>query len=262
MRTIYLVDDDQLVLDKYWARRRLFFEGGFEIIGAQTNPLLALEEIRSTRPDAVFSDLKMPGLTGSGLMEELRGDIFRPLFVIVSAYNEYKEVRKLFLTHGFDYLIKPVADCDLVDLLNRLAKKIDYEVPVIKKQTPSRKLDEILHYLKEYSNMNHTLDTISERFSITPGSICNLFAKHMNTTFSAHLNALRMEHADELLRTTDKPVKEIAVNCGYGDPLYFTRVFSKTHGMSPTRYRSGRGADGAPLLDHATGGAEYGKQKK
>ncbi len=237
MRTVYLVDDDQLVIDKYWARRRLFFESGFEIIGAETNPLAALEAIRAIRPDVVISDLKMPGFTGIELLEELKGDIFRPLFVIVSAYNEYQEVRKLFLLYGFDYLVKPIADCDLVDLLNRLVNKIDYVLPQIEKHTPSQKLNEILHYLKEYSNMNHTLETISERFGITSGAVCNLFAKHMDVTFSVYINALRMEHAEELLRTTDRPIKEIAINCGYSDPLYFTRVFHKSHGISPTRFR-------------------------
>jgi two-component system response regulator YesN len=231
------VDDDQLVLDKYWARRRLFFDGGFEITGAQTNPLLALEEIRDTRPDVVFSDLKMPEMSGIQMMEELSRDTFRPLFVIISAYNEYKEVRKLFLSYGFDYLVKPIADSDLVELLGRLAGKIDYVLPEIEQQTASRRFNEILHYLKEYSAMNHTLETISERFGITPGTICNLFSKHLSTTFSSYMNAMRTEHAETLLLTTDKPIKEIAINCGYGDPLYFTRVFHKKHGISPTRYR-------------------------
>ena len=155
MRTIYLVDDDKLVLDQFWERRRLFFESGFDIIGAETNPLKAFDEIKEKRPDAVISDLKMPGLTGIGLIEEFKADVFRPLFVIISAYNDYRDVRKMFLIHGFDYLVKPVADRDLVDLLNRLADKIDYILPKIEKQTQSKKLDEILHYMKEYSNMNH-----------------------------------------------------------------------------------------------------------
>ena len=237
MHTIYLVDDDRLVLDKYWMRRRLFFESGFEIIGANTNPLEALAQIQKLKPDAVFSDLKMPELSGIELMEKFLDNTFRPLFVIVSAYNEYKEVRKLFLSHGFDYLIKPVADCELIDLLNRLANKINYTMPEAEKHTPSKKLNEILHYLRNYSSMNHTLESISMRFSINSNTVCNLFAKHMNTTFSAYLISLRMAHARELLVTTDKQVKEIAVSCGYSDALYFTRVFHKTHGMSPTRFR-------------------------
>jgi YesN/AraC family two-component response regulator len=236
---IYIVDDEQIVIDQFWERRRFFYESNFDIIGAATNPLTAVDEIRALRPDVVFSDLKMPELNGIGLMEEINRDMFKPLFVIISAYSEYKDVRKLFRLHGFDYLVKPVADYDLVDLLNRLANKVNYVQPVVEKQTLSTKLDEVLHYLKEYSNMNHSLDTIAERFKISRSRLCALFAQHLNTTFSAHLNALRMERAKNLLLTTNKPVKEIAVICGFSDALYFTRVFHKTHGISPTRFREG-----------------------
>jgi YesN/AraC family two-component response regulator len=215
----------------------LFSESGFEITGAKTNPLKALEEIRETRPDVVFSDLKMPDMSGIQLMEALSGDTFRPLFVIVSAYSDHKEVRKLFLSHGFDSIVKPVADSDLVDLLGRLAAKIDYVIPEVEQQTPSLKLNEIMQYLKDNSAMNHTLDTVSERFGLNTGTICNLFARHMHTTFSSYLSGIRLEHAETLLRTTLKPIKEIAVSCGYGDPLYFTRVFHKARGVSPTRFR-------------------------
>jgi two-component system response regulator YesN len=250
MHKIYLVDDDQLTLDKYWARRRLFMECSFEISGAETDPRKALEEIRAIRPDAVLSDLKMPGLTGIELLEELMRDTLRPLFVIVSAYTEYKEIRKLFLTHGFDYLVKPVADSELIELLNRLADKINYTQPAIERKTESRRLDEILQYLRDYSHMNHSLESIGEHFSIKSGALCNLFSKHMNTTFSAYLNSVRMERAKVLLLSTHKQLKEIAVICGYSDAFYFTRVFHKTYGMSPSRFRQEQEGPPPPQNGH------------
>jgi two-component system response regulator YesN len=237
MRTIYLVDDDYLILDDFWQRRRLFEESGFEISGSNTDPLAALEEIRAVRPDVVLSDLKMPGLNGIELLMELSGELFKPLFVIISSYTEHKNVRKLFLEHGFDYLIKPVADCDLVDLLNRLAANIDYTPPDIERKTAHQKLDEILHYLNEYVHLNHTLETIAARFTLNTTSVCHIFKKHLDTTFSAHMTAMRLERAKKLLCTTDRRVKEIAASCGYGDYYYFCRVFQKENGMSPTRYR-------------------------
>ena len=234
---IYIVDDERIVIDQFWERRRLFLESGFEISGAATNPLVALEEILATRPDAVFCDLKMPEMSGIGLMDELNKEILRPVFVIISAYSEYKDIRKFFLTHGFDYLVKPVADNDLVDLLNRISVKINYTQPVIERKTQSRRLDEILQYLRDYSHMNHSLESIGERFSIKSGALCNLFSKHLSTTFSAYVNSVRMERAKGLLLTTHKQLKEIAVICGYRDAFYFTRVFHKTYGMSPSRFR-------------------------
>ena len=241
MRTAYLVDDDRLAIDRYWSKRQLFMDSGFQICGAQTNPLTALEEIHALRPDVVISDLKMPELSGIGLYEELQRELFKPLFAIVSAYSDYKDIRKLFLTHGFDYLVKPVADCDLVDLLNRMSNKLNCAAPMVERLTPSKRLDEIIGYLREFSHLNHTTHSIGERFSLTPGGVCNLFSRHLDTTFSAFMNALRMERAESLLLTTYKPVKEISVLCGYSDAVYFARVFNKIHGMSPTRFREESG---------------------
>ncbi|MCL2096201.1 MAG: helix-turn-helix domain-containing protein [Oscillospiraceae bacterium] len=234
---IYIVDDEQIVIDQFWARRRFFFESGFEICGASTNSLTAVGEIRSMRPDVVFSDLKMPGLNGAELMDEISRDVLKPLFVIISAHGDYKYIRKFFLTRGFDYLLKPVTDCELIDLLNRLAEKLNCAQPVIERQTPSAKLDEILYYLNERPGINHSLDFVAERFKINRSTLCALFSKHLKTTFSSYINELRMERARTLLSSTDKLVKEIAVHCGFSDALYFTRVFHKTHNISPTRFR-------------------------
>lgn len=238
MHTVYLVDDDQPMIDSYWLRRGLFMSCNFEICGAHTNPYEALREIREKRPDAVISDLKMPGLTGIGLMEEIYGDMLPPLFVIVSAYQEFKDVRNFFLARGFDYLIKPVADSDLTELLNRLGGKLDYALPPAERATASPKLNEILDYLKEYSALNHTLESVGSKFSLNPNSICNLFSKHMGTTFSTYLQKLRMERVEELLLKTDLSIKEIAVKCGFSSQFYLARCFQKAHGLPPSQYRS------------------------
>ena len=239
MNTVYIVDDDQIVLDDLRLKRNLYLECGFEICGMETNPIKALEEIRALRPDAVLSDLKMPELTGIGLLMALRRDSIRMCFVIISAYNEFKDLRKFFAEYrGFDYLLKPVSDRDLIDLLMRLSAKINDIPPVtVETETPSRELNDILVFLKEYYAMNHTLDSVATIHSINPNTICNLFARHLNTTFIAYLTSIRMEKASELLRITDMAVKDIAINCGYVNYFYFTRVFAKTFSMTPTEYR-------------------------
>ena len=239
MNTVYIVDDDKIVLDDFCAKRNLFLECGFEICGFETNPFDALKEIRAMRPDAVLSDLKMPGLTGIGLLEALSNSAFPPpLFVIVSAYGDFKDVRDFFsLHHGFDYILKPVTDQSLSDLLIRLFSKLNKPPPVAVTKTPSRKLNMILEYLEEYSAMNHTLEGIGALFSVNPNTVCNLFAKHMNTTFISHLTKLRLKRAAELLLTTDMTVKDVSINCGYTNYFYFTRVFSKTYGKPPSVYR-------------------------
>lgn len=54
---------------------------------------------------------------------------------------------------------------------------------------------------------------------------------------SEYLTALRMQHAEELLLTSDLPIGRIAEECGYSDALYFSRTFRQKKGLSPTEYR-------------------------
>ena len=52
-------------------------------------------------------------------------------------------------------------------------------------------------------------------------------------------NALRLSHAQAMLKNTDMQVREIAETVGFDDPFYFCRVFSKKFGISPQKYRNG-----------------------
>ena len=236
MHSIYLVDDELPALELLRGNPA-FLESGFALAGASTNPLIALEEIRAEQPDVVITDLKMPGLNGIQLMERLRQEDCKAEFVIVSAYSEFSEVRRFFTSHGFDYLIKPVPDRDLADLLRRLSVKLGYSPPQISQLTPSGELNKLLSFLKDYPAMRHTLETLGERFSFHPNYICNLFSKYLETTFTAYMTELRMEQARELLLHTDKSIKEISIICGYSDYFYFCRVFRERHACTPTRFR-------------------------
>lgn len=242
MHTFYLVDDEPLALELLRGNPA-FLAGGYELVGASTNALTALDEIRAQQPDVVITDLLMPGLSGIQLMETLRDGGSTAEFVMVSAYGDFSQVRRFFTSHGFDYLIKPVSDHDLVDLLLRLSGKLGGRVPQISQLTASKELNEILTFLRAYPAMRHTLESLGQRFSFHPNYICNLFAKYLQTTFSAYMTELRMEKARELLCQTDKPIKEIAIICGYNDYFYFCRVFREQHSRTPTAYRE-KGGDG------------------
>ena len=64
------------------------------------------------------------------------------------------------------------------------------------------------------------------------------FRTAYNRTFLEYLTSYRIERAEELLRQTDIPVREIAPRVGYTDANYFTKVFKRHCGCTPTDYRS------------------------
>ncbi|MDL2317888.1 response regulator [Eubacteriales bacterium OttesenSCG-928-A19] len=236
--TVYLVDDEPLAL-AHMAESFTWNAYGFEIIGQSLDPREAAEEICEKRPDVVFTDLRMPGMTGIEMIEMIRARHVSPCFVIVSAHRDFDSIHRLLRVHGFDYLIKPVTTSGFEDLFMRLHAALSARDPEAEtvRESPSEDLNRILAYLQVNYTQKLNLQQISEQFAIHQNAVCNLFAKHMGTTFVRYLISLRMDKAARMLRQTTKSIKEIAITCGYDDYFYFCRIFRQYFQCTPTSYR-------------------------
>jgi two-component system response regulator YesN len=237
----YFVDDEPLVL-KEFINNPLFAACGYQVVGFATNPFNAIKEIKKLLPDVVFTDLKMPECSGVDLVEALRDKDARCEFVIISAHPDFIESRRFFLLGGFNYLLKPVSDHELQQLLGKLTARLAGKkagADKIAADTSSTELNEIISYLKENITAKHTLELLCEKYHLSNTYICQLFANYLGTTFVAFMTKLRMEEAARLLKETTGDVKDIANLCGYNDYFYFCRVFRKHHLCTPTELREG-----------------------
>jgi AraC-like DNA-binding protein len=82
-----------------------------------------------------------------------------------------------------------------------------------------------------------TLDQLAEVAGASPTTITRLFRRHLATSPLAWVLQTRMEAAKVLLTTTALPVNQVARRCGFGDPYYFSRRFSRVTGLSPSTWR-------------------------
>ena len=240
MYRAYFVDDEPLVLAELMDNP-VFTEYEILAVGSSTNPYQAEKEIRRLNPDVIFTDLRMPECSGVDMMERLKIGGAACEFVIISAYPEFAEQRRFFLLNGFDYLLKPVSDENLHQLLNRLTAKLVGKkgMQIFREDTASPELNQMMSYLKANIDKKHTLESISETYSMNTKYVCHLFSVHLGTTFTAYLTMLRMEEAARLLRETKVEVKEISARCGFNDYFYFCRVFRKHLACTPSEYRGG-----------------------
>jgi two-component system LytT family response regulator len=110
---VYLVDDEPLALSRL--RRLLEESGRVEIQGEADDPKKALKHLRVSRPDVLFLDVEMPGMTGFELLEAL-GDP-QPLVVFTTAYDRY--ALEAFKVNSIDYLLKPVGPADVLRALTK-----------------------------------------------------------------------------------------------------------------------------------------------
>ena len=237
MYLAYLLDDEPLALS-HIEKTFPWQEHNFDVVGRSTDPALARADILKLVPDVVFIDIQMGPVNGLDLIENLRQAGCAAFFVVVSAHDRFDYARKLMRLDGFDYLIKPVEKKQCSALLTELKAKLDKKSQTDHRpNTMSIELNMIMTYLCKNFAHKQSLTLISQQFSVHPNYICRLFSKHLNTTFSSYLTGLRMAHATQLLQTSDKSVKEIALASGYDDYFYFCRVFRETYGCTPTHYR-------------------------
>ncbi len=240
MYSVYIVDDEKIAINNLITSIS-WLENGFEVIGFHTNSQAALDEILMKKPDVVFCDLKMPGLDGIGLIRQLRNYPLELEIVMLSAYGEFVASREFFHLGGFDYILKPLESNSAALVLEALSRKLaskHHQTPSIHYvTTQSKGFDDIVAYVTENYNKKHSLNDLSNRFNIHPTYICDLFAKHYQSTLTIFITNLRMREASRLLRETDMPLKEIASFCGYPNYYHFGKVFKIHFGKSPSQYR-------------------------
>lgn len=105
--------------------------------------------------------------------------------------------------------------------------------------TTSKKnnLLDIKKYLDEHYPDKITLDDLSETFFINKFYLTRIFKLQFGVTLNDYLLHVRITHAKQLLRFTDKTVETIGLECGMGSVHYFSRMFKKVEGLAPSEYR-------------------------
>ena len=106
MYTVVIIDDEPWALQGLaeiidWSR------DGFSIIGQFTDPDEAFEFLREKEPDVVFTDIRMPGLSGLDLIEMSKREGLNCEFVLISSYEDFEAAQKGIRLHVWEYILKP-----------------------------------------------------------------------------------------------------------------------------------------------------------
>ena len=89
-----------------------------------------------------------------------------------------------------------------------------------------------------YMDPNMSLNQVAVFVNHSPSHFSVMFSQGTCKTFKEYLTELRIKKAKELLRTTTLRSSEISYQIGYGDPHYFSFIFRKNTGLTPTEFRS------------------------
>ena len=126
---------------------------------------------------------------------------------------------------------------ELSKLLTMIMKQCWKNSTECKVGSSAKKWIPVKKYIDENYCQSISLEELSEKFTINKFYLTRKFKEEYGCTIYQYITNLRITAAKELLRFTDYNMTEVAMNLGFSDSAYFTRVFTNAVGISPLKFK-------------------------
>ena len=146
-----LIVDDEFRIGMLIKKLVHWEEFGLECLSVTDDPQHALELIRERKPDIVITDIRMPRITGLDLVRMAREGNEEIKFIIVSGYKDFEYAHKALQYEVDGYLLKPINEDELNELLRKVTGKIDRETEQI---TRTREMEQTISESRQIINRN------------------------------------------------------------------------------------------------------------
>lgn len=252
-----------IVDDEVETREALFHyftwgELGFEPVAQFGNGKLALEYIESSPVDVVFSDIKMPVMTGIELAKVLGLRKSKVKLVLLSGFADF-EFAKQAMSYGVrDYILKPAKYAEMVDVFSRIKSELDTERAAAEASASFASPDqanspalkaynydvEVIAKVKSYVDnqyQNASLKEAAALVRMNPSYLSNFFKQKTGQNFYDYLLGVRMQKASDQLMDIHNKIYDVSYNVGYRNPKNFTKSFKNYFGKTPMEFRRGFG---------------------
>lgn len=230
--SLLIIDDDDA------ARQQLTIilsQSPYAGLGIQQASTLdgGLRLMKEDHPLAVFLDPSIQDGSDDAVRHAIR--ISPKSFLVIVTQLKMFEVAHLAINAGCrGYLLKPVMRNEVIDLMERLigdgrdgTGAVDFGDPI----------KSAVRYLETHFANTVTLADMAQRVYLSPSYFSRQFKLEMQVTFVEFLTQLRIKHAKKLLRMTELPIDMIAEESGFHRASYFTTLFRRVQGLSPSEYR-------------------------
>ncbi|MDD3252789.1 MAG: response regulator [Lachnospiraceae bacterium] len=108
---------------------------------------------------------------------------------------------------------------------------------VIRNQEPDSIITRAKDYIQQNFRRDLTLEEVAQTVGISPYYFSKLFKEEADVNFSEYLTEIRIETAKRLLSEREMSIKQVCIDSGYANPNYFSRIFKKWVGITPTEFR-------------------------
>lgn len=201
--------------------------------------------------DILLMDIEMPGINGIEAAKQILAQRKCCKVIFITAYSLFSYAHEAVKLGACDYILKPVDPDDVESSVRRAMAQVEAQsqleamaptVEFLEHNEAYDKTRALMGKVKKYLQYNYmlydiSLDTVSDILNINASYFSVLFKRSFGVNFVDYLTELRINAARELLADPLRPTAEVAGMVGYENANYFTRVFKKKTGMTPTEYR-------------------------
>ena len=253
MKCKLLVAEDELIERKVLCRTLQKYLGDLITLYEAKNSREALEIFSCEAPQVAVLDIEMPGLTGLEVAHKIRKTDKNCVILFLTGFDKFDYARQAIYVRAMDYLLKPYSEQELVFAVEDAIRQVSVQLPVRPAHPPApaqpllREEDEdmrttmiraeISRFIDAHYGEDLSMQDAAAALRYSDAYFCKLFKQCFKVNFSAYLNEYRVNRARQLMLDPRLNLKDIGAAVGYSDANYFTRVFKRLTGQTPSEYR-------------------------
>ena len=253
MKCKLLVAEDEMIERKVLCRTLQKYLGDLILLCEARNGREAWEIFQRESPQVAVLDIEMPGMTGLEVARKIR-ESGKPCGILfLTGYDKFAYARQAISVRALDYLLKPYNEQELVfaveDAIRQMAVQplprpapAPTDLPLHREEDEDARMAliraEMYAFVEAHYQEDISMQDAAAALRYSDAYFCKLFKQCFKVNFSAYLNQFRVDRARQMIQDPRLSLKEVSTACGYTDSNYFTRVFKRLTGQTPTEDRN------------------------
>jgi AraC-like DNA-binding protein/ActR/RegA family two-component response regulator len=247
---------------------RGLFRRQFDVTEVRANEL---QEAHSQLWDAICFNFDFPSLSGLQLLPETKKRWPSAPVLMLTQQTSAELAIWALRSRVFDVLVKPVSEYEILRAGERIthallarrtqgerrpqfsSAQLPVEARYLPRTPPMPRLQAAIAHIAKHYQRHIPESELASLCNMSPSRFCRQFKAAFDITFGEYLANYRTQQAKRLLINPTMAVADVAAAVGFNDPSYFTRVFRKQEGISPSEYRVQEGVHPIPQVAKALG---------
>ena len=215
----------------------------------------ALMLYEQEKPDILVLNIEMPFLSGLEVAQKVREQDKLCAILFISDFDNFSYAKQAILLRAMDYILKPYEESKLISSIEEAIEHIAHQSSILLKvqHTPDVHTvppedepegarialvrEDITAFIESHYMEELSMKNAASAMNYSDAYFCKLFKQCFHVNFSTYLSEFRIRKAQAMMENPRINIKEISLACGYADSNYFSRVFKRVTGQTPTEYR-------------------------